>query len=749
MSDNGRRQKIAILGGGMASLAAAFELTDQPGWRDRYEVTLYQMGWRLGGKCASGRNRDLHDRIEEHGLHVWGGFYENAFRLIRRCYDELGRPPDHPLARWDDAFKPQSFVVFEEEVEGRWRHWPRMLARNTERPGEGHELLPLWAYLGMAIQWMIDAVHASPYARRARPVAGGEEPPGWLSRFFHESEAVIVSVTAGVVGGVASLSSCCEHVLLDLAHVLVSWHHHDPATHSPHAHHSLSWLLDEFIRRFERRVAADIDRDDDARRLWILLDFFHAVISGVLAEGVLWHGFSVLDDYEFREWLAKHGASEHTLESAPLRAYYDYFFAYENGDISRPVLSAGVALYHLLRLTFTYKTAIFWEMQAGMGDAVAAPLYEVLKRRGVRFAFFHRVEGLGLSEDGGRVATIRVARQATLKGADYEPLVEVKGLSCWPSAPRYEQLVEGEELRRRGIDLESPWSPWRDPQTVTLHAGRDFDQVILGITLAPLKTVCAELIGASPAWRNMVARLRTVQTLGVQVWFGPDREALGWTMPPPLMTGYAQLLDTWGDFSHLLPREGWPDGSAPRSLAYFCGPFPDALTIPDFSVHEFPEEERERLKAMSVVWLEKNMPYLLPGLATADGGFNWSMVADPRGRSGPERIEAQYVRANVSPGERYVLSVPGDWRYRLRKGNSGFANLFVAGDWVYTGLGGCVEAAVMSGMMASRALIGHPRRIIGEVEPHEAAPASVPQPPHRLDRHVGEGLDDEVRAGPA
>jgi uncharacterized protein with NAD-binding domain and iron-sulfur cluster len=746
MTDNGRRQKIAILGGGMASLAAAFELTAQPGWRERYEVTLYQMGWRLGGKCASGRNLALNGRIEEHGLHVWGGFYENAFRLIRQCYAELDRPAGSPLARWDEAFKPHNFVVFEEEVDGAWRHWPRTLAANDERPGEGHELLPLWAYLGMAIQWMTDAVRASPYAA-AGPVEGGQEPPGRLHRFFLESEAIFVSVTAGVFGGVSFFSSCVEHVLLDVAHAIVRGHPHDPQTHPEHAHAGLSWLLEEFMRRFERRVAGDLEHDDGARRLWILLDFFRAVISGVLADRVLWQGFSVLDDHDFREWLKKHGASDLTLNSAPLRAYYDYFFAYENGDLSRPVLSAGVALYHLMRLTFTYKTAIFWEMQAGMGDAVAAPLYEVLARRGVQFRFFHRVESLGLSEDGRSIATIRVARQATVKAGEYQPLIEVKGLPCWPSAPLYEQLAEGEELRRRGIDLESPWSRWQDVETLTLRAGRDFDQVVLGITLAPLKTICAELIDTSPAWRKMVDHLKTVQTLGVQVWFGPDREALGWTMPVPLMTGYAQLLNTWGDFSHLLPREDWPEGSAPRSLAYFCGPLPDAPAIPDFSAHDFPEEEREELKDISIVWLQKNMPYLLPATQTADGSFNWSLLADPQGRSGVERFDAQYWRANVSPAERYVLSVPGDWRYRFKKGRSGFDNLVLAGDWVYTGLGGCVEAAVMSGMMASRALTGHPRTIIGEVEAHEPGPVLATQPPHGFDRDVGESLDDEVRAG--
>ena len=59
------RIRIAILGGGAASLAAAYRLSADP----RFEITVYQMGWRLGGKGASGR-RLSDGRDQEHGLHV-------------------------------------------------------------------------------------------------------------------------------------------------------------------------------------------------------------------------------------------------------------------------------------------------------------------------------------------------------------------------------------------------------------------------------------------------------------------------------------------------------------------------------------------------------------------------------------------------------------------------------------------------------------------------------------------------------
>jgi uncharacterized protein with NAD-binding domain and iron-sulfur cluster len=44
----------------------------------------------------------------------------------------------------------------------------------------------------------------------------------------------------------------------------------------------------------------------------------------------------------------------------------------------------------------------------------------------------------------------------------------------------------------------------------------------------------------------------------------------------------------------------------------------------------------------------------------------------------------------------------------------GLSNLLLAGDWLRTGLdSGCVEAAVMGGMQASRAISGYPASIPG------------------------------------
>src|SRR4029077_18053652 len=122
--------------------AAAFALTSDPGWDQHYEVTLYQIGWRLGGKGASGRQMDDHARILEHGLHIWMGFYDNSFRVMRQCYQELVerglRSPDAPLGTWDQAFKKHDLIYLMEHVGDNWLPWKFLFPRNDLVPGNDY-----------------------------------------------------------------------------------------------------------------------------------------------------------------------------------------------------------------------------------------------------------------------------------------------------------------------------------------------------------------------------------------------------------------------------------------------------------------------------------------------------------------------------------------------------------------------------------------------------------------------------------
>ena len=129
-----------------------------------------------------------------------------------------------------------------------------------------------------------------------------------------------------------------------------------------------------------------------------------------------------------------------------------------------------------------------------------------------------------------------MGRQVTLK-SDYQPLIAVKDIPCWPSEPLYDQIVQGEELKAQGINLESFWTPWQSVETRTLRAVDDFDQVVLGIAVGSLRFICPSLwkpILAGKRCARTLARFRRWQCSGgfirtLQVWGGRSR-ARSWTL---------------------------------------------------------------------------------------------------------------------------------------------------------------------------------------------------------------------------
>ena len=139
------------------------------------------------------------------------------------------------------------------------------------------------------------------------------------------------------------------------------------------------------------------------------------------------------------------------------------------------------------------------------------------------------------------------------------------------------------------------------------------------------------------------------------------------------------------------------------------------------------------MRAGAVEFLRRDLPSSLPATSTGDD-FRWALLFDDRGASNEQRLDAQYLRANVDPSDRYVLSLPGTGRLRLRADESGYDNLMLAGDWVDTGLNaGCIEAAVMSGIQAANAVNGRPllHTVVGYFLPHHGRagrPWTAPNP---------------------
>jgi uncharacterized protein with NAD-binding domain and iron-sulfur cluster len=460
-------------------------------------------------------------------------------------------------------------------------------------------------------------------------------------------------------------------------------------------------LVVDHLDRLREEWTRQIRHDESARRLWQVAGLMLACARGATADGLLAGpaGFAAVDHLDFREWLAGHGASPETVDSPLVRGMYDLVFAYEGGDPGRPRFAAGLGLFLASKLFFEYQGSIFWKMRAGMGEVVFAPLYAALRARGVRFEFFSRVERLHLAADRRSVAAVGVARQARLAPgvAAYDPLVTVGGLPCFPDRPRRELLATDVPA-----DLESHWGDRRGEEPVTLAAGTDFDAVVLATSLGMVPHVGRELLADSARWRRMVAGVPTVATQALQLWLRATDEQLGAPAGNPTISGLGSPFQTFAAMGHLVGREAWPAGERPGTVAYLCS------TLAEDDARR-PAEAAAAVRANALEFLEGRAGALWPGAVAADGGFRWDLLAGGGGAEGPARLDAQYWTAGTDPSDRYVQSPPGSAAHRLAADESGYRNLFLAGDWINCGLNaGCIEAAVMAGLEAANAVRGRP-----------------------------------------
>ena len=707
--------KIAIIGGGCGSIAAAFELT-HPRQKGAYEVTIYQLGWRLGGKGASGRGAA--GRIEEHGLHVWFGCYDNAFAMLRECYDELnGGVPKKHQKNWRDFFLTDSHIaVTGHSAQGGWVNWAAFFPPAPGLPGDPLDLASPFTirhYLGRAAALLrtllfgmetfraqsVDAPELTPSKRHqdTNPATVAEQ----ISKLVRDgtliSAALVIEAIALIEAAFKSIPAVPESAIVRLTEAVAL---------------AVRSQLEHFVAG-----------DDHTRYQWEIIDMIVADLVGAVRFGLLSDpgGLDAINHLDCRQWLRLNGASERAIDSPFTRVLYDLALAYENGDASRPAMAAGDALRGTLRLFFNYRGALFWKMRGSMGDIVFAPLYKVLRKRGVTFKFFHRLRNVKLA-DRARMApraknyveALEFDVQAeTLDGAEYRPLINVRGMSCWPAKPDFLQLKGGARIKRQRWDFESHWDR-RKRSTLRLQVTRDFDFVVLGVSLGVVPEVCREIVAIDARWRAMVDNVKTVATQAFQIWLSEDLQQLGWDIPPVTLTSFVKPFDTWADMSHVIPAEDWE--KPPAMAAYFCNILPDPPKGPKDTDRDYPRRRRNEVRGNAIEFLRRDVGKLWPGAVMPSGGFRWDLLADPAGSSsgnkrlrGHSRFDTQYWTANVNPSDRYVLSLPGSSSHRISPLDNSFDNLTIAGDWTACGLNvGCVEAAVMSGRLAAHALAGSP-----------------------------------------
>jgi hypothetical protein len=195
-----------------------------------------------------------------------------------------------------------------------------------------------------------------------------------------------------------------------------------------------------------------------------------------------------------------------------------------------------------------------------------------------------------LTQWGNAVSQLRFALQVFPKDGIYDPVVAPApkngNLVCWPDAPLWKQIKDGDCLSREHLDLES-YRCSQQVDEITLRHGKDFDEVLLAIPLGAFKKLndapgpCDELIAASERFRAMTENLTLVPSLSVQAWCTRDLRELGWppagtgvltrgTVERPAISTGPSPLDIWADMSQVLKFENWdPHPRGPKSVHYF------------------------------------------------------------------------------------------------------------------------------------------------------------------------------------
>jgi uncharacterized protein with NAD-binding domain and iron-sulfur cluster len=653
MSDSTpERGRLLILGGGIASLTAAFYASEE-GHEDVFPggIHVYEMSARLGGKGASGRadSKAVKARIEEHGLHVWFGFYDNAFALLQKCHTYLDAREEKGKPRWatslrnmEDSFRPCSRIALMDHDGSEWLPWAAEFPEDsTKRPWfprePGERTLGAPTELVVRAVRMIEAFLFSLTGRsfeRDDHYATFLDPsllpiPVALPRLTWLSEALdqYLNSTTAETGGLEVLSRGLAIV---------------------------ARLLYEARSRFDELLR----QHDALRRSWYIVDLLLAAVRGLVDDGVLITGdYTLIDDSELRAWLVLHGASEESVSCGFLKSIvYDLAFAYRGGNPDRPACSAATGAYGLLRVLLTYRGAIMWKMNAGMGEIVFAPIYEALIKRGVRFHFGHKV--LQLDVDGNEercrarsiVFEVRDCRKENGK---------LKRLSI-ESGPLAGYLPYWDDIPLRDGKLE---------KQVLLGP---HDMVVYGI---PVDTI-EEVVPRRPRrWDACVNGLSTVGTLALQLWLRePVHRYAPWAAPDISVGAYTEPFDTWSDMK-VLAGERTPGGKPPvQSVAYFTN-----VKLPTI------RNDRD-LSLLVDAFVREGLTGLWPG-------FEPGMVLD------------RYWRMNDEPETRYTLSVPGSLQARLSPLDKSIVNVRPVGDWTRNSISaGCIEAAVISGMIATLAL---------------------------------------------
>ncbi len=713
----GERRRVVILGAGPSGLTTAWHLSE-PALQGAVEVTVYQMGWRAGGLCASGRVGDV-QWLNQNGTHYMFGCYHQSRALMEAAFAVLAEHDDNRFGTCAEQLVARDLVVLKQLYKCGWTDWSITLPTLPDdevRPWSTQHGLArlLGASLGRLLK--PDLVE-----HMRRGVAAVDPGHGLLSALLDKVESLVVD----------PFERLTRDAIVQVERFVLG--RITPAEQGA--------MVD--VAKLVRRVARDVlgplsELDVDILRALILTDLGLTIFVGALEDRAYTaEGLAKMDALDFRAWLTAHGGAAFAVDSAATQVWYAAIAAFAGGSPNAPSAAAGASLVCMLELLFNYRGSVAYQFKSEIGDSFIGPIVAALQHRGVRFEYFHRVWDV-VPGDDGRIARVVLERQATLKDptAPYDPFVPglIPGRAVWPDEPNWSQLDEVHGPRNPGMwqDLYTPrgpigehcplpqpfevasaaprpvlpamdnvWYPKAGPEVV-LTAGVDFDVLVTALrhTVYPLSA--PSLLAASRRWLDAVYGVGGLETQSLRIWFKCSLPAVGWNREAPILSSYILPYATWEDPTPVLESEGW--GDRVHAVSHLLGPLVFNTLLPNKADPGDPREEglqrlavqHQRALFDAATWARFAVGTLWPGAASP---------LQPCSLSG-ELVTAVQVRPNTGPDQLYTAILPGTAQHRLRAAETGYPNLVVAGDWTYTRLlTGSLEGAVDSGRSAANAVL--------------------------------------------
>lgn len=689
-------RRIAVVGGGPAALATAYELS-APALNGEFEIDVYTLGWRLGGKCASSRNLAKRGRNEEHGLHILGGFYHNVFQQLEPLYKEWNAIPGQITIPWAKALKPHDSFTLLQPKGANWNAARVRLPRNGLKPGHNPDPLTMKTIMARILDW----IGASLFN-----LSGRGSTTDWINLVGDEAAGVAPSAAA-IAEAKLNLDQMLSPMALSMMAAdfqRLALEARELVTEGSPQHTEVMTRLSELQALLQSGRFKSGVRNLD---LFGALEFFTVLGLGIARDNLLTRGFDAINNEEASDWLARHGASPNAIACPLFQAGYHYAFAYTDGIEKGKGIAAGAGIRGILKMVFTYHGAVFFHMNGGMGEIFVTPYYDVLKKRGVRFHFFHRLEDIELDQ-AGTVSKLQFAIQAKCEAgsASYDPVVDYQCADgskrrVWPEGPLTSQLTAESKTAISKKDLEAWFDGKGLAEPRTLERGKDFEIVVLATNVSTLRYTARRLADKLPRWKTMLEKAADTPTIAAQIWRSDHTvDYRGW-IQDKLFTAYELPHSTWAEMNFQLAYEQ-PDaaGKKPNSVSYLCGPVPRP---PNPADPNLPAAEARRAFDLTRKWLADHAGRAFPGIIH-NGKY------DPA-----KEFEEIFARINSDPVSLYVTTPPGSVDARLRPKGSGVPGLFLAGDWTRNNFDlGAVEVAVQSARLCAKEISGYPEHVYGD-----------------------------------